>query len=289
MIRSTENMSETTAYRLDTDSLQLDFFQAGYLHAPMEGVAHRKSTPFTIVLQVMEGFYDLEHKGKKLSLKPGAILVVPAHQETCFLHHDGPSGTMHARWVHFHYRLHGVADFLSLYEIPLILPSSSFTEATRLLDAAWSAETSNNQPGYLVHQHVIASQLLQLILSASSPREGTERAPGPSRLQPVLRYVQEHMAEPLSVTGLARLASLSPSRFHAVFHSEIGCAPMNYVKTCRLEAAARLLAAGDHTLAVIAEQTGHSDAFHLSHAFKKHFGVAPRTYRKQAIMPSGHH
>jgi transcriptional regulator GlxA family with amidase domain len=54
------------------------------------------------------------------------------------------------------------------------------------------------------------------------------------------------------------------------------------VRTVRLEAAARLMVAGGVKLARIAEATGFADAFHLSHAFKAHFGASPRAYRERA-------
>lgn len=42
-----------------------------------------------------------------------------------------------------------------------------------------------------------------------------------------------------------------------------------------LERAARLLLRTDDTLALIAEKTGFSDAFRLSHKLKKAFGISP--------------
>jgi AraC-like DNA-binding protein len=56
---------------------------------------------------------------------------------------------------------------------------------------------------------------------------------------------------------------------------------MRYVKIRRLESASHLLLSGDRSLQEIAELTGHSDAFHLSHAFKKQYGLPPRTFRNQ--------
>ena len=86
-----------------------------------------------------------------------------------------------------------------------------------------------------------------------------------------------------NVSKLAKLANLSPSRFHTVFKKITGTGPMEYHKKLRLNAAFRLLLTTDEKLKSISEKTGFCNEFHLSRDFKGNYGKSPREYRKMEL------
>lgn len=248
----------------------------------MGGVVHKKVLPFAMLLQARVGSYDLEFTNQILKLEKGGILFVPANTEIHFEHHDGPHFEMEAHWIYFRFSLHRVLDYLSFYDIPNLMPELAAEKLNIIFRKVekWGGGTLPFEQ--LAEQHAQASSMLQTLISVSKRNEDRWLSMEHTRLYPVLQYIQKNLARELTIDSLARISGLSPSRFHTLFNQDFSCSPMQYVKTQRLEVAARLMVTGDHKLAMIAEQTGFNDAFHLSHAFKKQFEISPREYRKQA-------
>jgi AraC-like DNA-binding protein len=102
------------------------------------------------------------------------------------------------------------------------------------------------------------------------------------RLAPVLDHIERRLAAPLTRVSLARVAGLSPSRFHARFRTAVGMAPLAYVQHCRLQRAQQLLIATDLGVGGIAERCGFADAFYFSRLFKLRLGTTPSVYRQAA-------
>lgn len=273
-------MSKALTPVSQSHALQLDFCQPGAFSRPTGNHLHRKSTPFAILLSAPIGGYIVRNELGEVMIGGEQVALIPAHTTTDFIHRDGPDGFMSARWIHFRYSLYGLVDFLSLFETPLLLPENVSSALFRTIEQM--NRQPNPSPVNLARHHILAAQALDGILSVSKRNDKAWRQIEKSRLRPVLHYIRENLGQPLTVDQLARFASLSPSRFHAQFNADFGCSPMRYVKQQRLEKAARLLAGANSKLAEIADLTGFADAFHLSHAFKSRYGVAPRVYRLQA-------
>ena len=98
-------------------------------------------------------------------------------------------------------------------------------------------------------------------------------------LAEVLNYCEQHYGEALSVSQLAGLIFLSPSRFSEVFRREMGVPPATYLRNLRLERAQTLLRETALGTAEIARNTGWSDAAQFSKAFRNAFAMTPSQYR----------
>ena len=79
--------------------------------------------------------------------------------------------------------------------------------------------------------------------------------------------------------SLARLVSLSLSRFRHLFRKETGITPARYLKTARLRKAGLLLRTTFLTMKEITTQLGLTDTSHFGREFKNLFGMSPTQYR----------
>ena len=86
-------------------------------------------------------------------------------------------------------------------------------------------------------------------------------------------------AEPLDVDDLARAAGLSRAHFSREFRRAFGESPHAYLLTRRLERAAALLRATDHSVAEICFSVGLSSVGSFTTSFTRTFGVSPTAYR----------
>jgi transcriptional regulator GlxA family with amidase domain len=99
------------------------------------------------------------------------------------------------------------------------------------------------------------------------------------RLVNLLRYLEHHAADELSVEEMARMACMSRSHFHACFRETTGYAPLEYVNRLRIRTAERLLRETDRSIAEIAHGCGFPSLSHFYHLFGRVVGRTPRQAR----------
>jgi AraC-like DNA-binding protein len=106
-----------------------------------------------------------------------------------------------------------------------------------------------------------------------------------SPVSAVLEYVRGHLAEPLTVSDMAELASLSPSAFAHLFRDVTGRPPYQLLKEMRLDRARELLTSGNLTVTRISKDVGYASVSHFISEFRGRFGVTPRSYRESRALP----
>lgn len=94
-------------------------------------------------------------------------------------------------------------------------------------------------------------------------------------------YLRNHLADHVSIRELASLASLSPSRFSALFKRQIGYSVVQYHTLLRMARARELLDTTSRPVATIAAEVGYVDSFYFARQFKKVHGMTARQYRAQ--------
>lgn len=96
----------------------------------------------------------------------------------------------------------------------------------------------------------------------------------------VVRYVDEHLDQPIRVGQLAAVAKLSTSRFSRLFVQRFGITPHAYVLERRMHQAQRLIASTQQPLGEIAFQCGMADQSHLCRVFRRREGTTPAAWRR---------
>jgi AraC-like DNA-binding protein len=127
-------------------------------------------------------------------------------------------------------------------------------------------------------------RLAELVVSASSMEPKTQRLlPYLERLSPVLAYIHENLAQPLTREELAAVLHLSPSRFYVLFKEALGVSPTEYLQALRIQHAQRLLLNSDLSVSEIGAGSGYPDEFHFSRLFRRRCGISPLQYRKSIL------
>jgi DNA gyrase inhibitor GyrI/AraC-like DNA-binding protein len=105
------------------------------------------------------------------------------------------------------------------------------------------------------------------------------------RIDRVIDYIQGHLAEPLPLDHLARLAHFSPFHFHRVFKTLVGEPVHAFVRRLRLERAVYQIRHGPKaTLTEIAGRWGFASSSDFSRAFKQAYGFSPREYSRDRFL-----
>lgn len=163
-----------------------------------------------------------------------------------------------------------------------VTPGTAFhREAAAALDRA-DAACAQPVAGYPL---IVKSCLFEFLYALYK-----NRAPVPQRsgglhqenLKAVLRYVQEHFAEAITVADAAGISGYSEPHFMRFFKQETGRTFSAYLNEYRLRYASFLLKETEDPVSRIAFQCGFGNLSYFTRRFRRQYGVSPREYRKNS-------
>ena len=94
----------------------------------------------------------------------------------------------------------------------------------------------------------------------------------------VIKYVELHYAEHITIEDAAEIASCSPSYFMKCFKKTFHSSFIDYLKNYRLTIAARMLTQSDGSVLEICENVGFDNLSYFIRSFKAKYGVTPGKY-----------
>ena len=118
----------------------------------------------------------------------------------------------------------------------------------------------------------------QRVSAAPEPEKQEERT-----IAGITRYLQEHLAEEMSLSVLADEFHLNPQYISQLFRNEIGVNFLAYLTNIRIEKAKKLLLSTPLSVAEVAERAGYGDYRVFTKVFKKSEGVTPSQYRREFL------
>ncbi|MBN2445960.1 MAG: helix-turn-helix domain-containing protein [Phycisphaerae bacterium] len=123
-------------------------------------------------------------------------------------------------------------------------------------------------------------QLLIIICQfADQPNTGSAYSPP---IAAAIELMGMHVAEPLSMSDLARRVGLSISHFQRLFKAQTGLAPGDYYIRRRIGVARRLLTSTKLPLVEIALRCGFGSSQYFATSFRRVIGQRPSAYRNAA-------
>ena len=105
-----------------------------------------------------------------------------------------------------------------------------------------------------------------------------------STLSRALVYLIEHFRENPTLNDTAAYAGFTPTYFSALFKKEINIGFKEYVDRLRFEYAKKLLEHTDKTVMQVCSESGFDDYPNFVRRFKKRYGVAPGSMKKQNVQ-----
>ena len=204
--------------------------------------------------------------------------------------HD-PESPGHITYIHIHPSAIALTAGEHIAAQPL-LPRVHFQNSvlwqTVLKVRALVAGEGVHSPHYADALGVVLTHELVQNAHAVTDRDGSDRgglAAWQRRL--VVEHVEEHLAERLPISRLARLARLSRFHFCRSFRRSFGVSPHRYHLDRRTERAKTLLANPDFSITDIGLDLGFRDTSSFSTTFRKLVGRTPTAYRRSLAPNKG--
>lgn len=150
------------------------------------------------------------------------------------------------------------------------LDPKSFDEICRTVDVARDRESVSEL--VLTYRRIVAD-IERAIETPTTARQerSTRRA---------LLFVHEHLAEPLRLGRVARIAGFAPDYFSRLLKEEEGLSFERYVQKHRLERAKHLLAGTVLGVGRVAQLSGFRSRTNFQRLFKESTGQTPAQYRR---------
>ena len=178
-----------------------------------------------------------------------------------------------------------------LRAVPAVRPSFAepdgvvFAVASRLRSAHLAGAHLDAGAGALtdVEASTLAHRLVRHLLRRYGTGISTGRGPSgqlrPGAVDVIAEYTRAHMADVITLDGLAGAVSLSPYHFARSFRATTGMTPHAFVTEHRLMVARDRLLRGNTSVTGIALSVGFSNISHFRRLFRRRYGLTPASLR----------
>jgi len=275
-----------------------DYQKKGYLVSDFRVFRLKDAAPkpipfhyhdFHKIILFLAGKVDYVIEGKTYALSPRDLIFVSAGEIHRPIFRE--SGTPYERIV-----IYISPDFFARWESRADL-AACFREAKRSADVLHQMpgtthdllfqmerlERAERDKGFAasLYKELLFVEFMILVGRSILARElGADPFTSDAKIQRVLAYIGEHLAESLSMEELATKSYMSKSSLMHKFKKETGYTVHQYIKSKRLLLARDLLKT-DMSVMEIAAAAGFGDYSTFSRAFKARFGKMPRELRSE--------
>ena len=133
------------------------------------------------------------------------------------------------------------------------------------------------EEAFLAYAKVI--EFLSMLYPLYQTPTSVARADFSLRTSQIIRYIEKHYAEDVTITEIATELGVSASFLSRIFKKEIGIPIHEYFNQYRISKSLSLLKT--HTVTEVGYICGFCDTSHFVSIFKKHTGMTPMQYKKQ--------
>jgi AraC family transcriptional regulator len=133
----------------------------------------------------------------------------------------------------------------------------------------------------------MASRLVARHSSAAVPPTPSGEGLRGHRLKRVLSFIEEQLAEDLSLEQIAQVAGISPSHVKTQFRKTVGIPVHQYVIQRRVERARALLMQEGLSMAAIAQAAGFAHQSHMARQMRRVLGATPLAMKRLLTRSAG--
>ena len=142
-----------------------------------------------------------------------------------------------------------------------------------------AARVPGKSPRVTALTQLFAAHLVEKYTKAAAKTPAVRGGLPIRQLRKVEDYVTAHLAEEISIEGLAELVELSSSHFAHVFKESTGTTPLQFVTRQRITSAQQLIRETSRSLIDVGLEVGYSSPSHFAQVFRRVVGVTPTEFR----------
>ncbi|MBQ8589416.1 MAG: helix-turn-helix transcriptional regulator [Firmicutes bacterium] len=179
--------------------------------------------------------------------------------------------------------IHPITTSHSQTLVPLNREVPHESEILDFIEAVWKLCLDAPSGFEIDVRHKLTQMMMKLAdhLPAFQPENREKSIRDAERIKMMLRFIQDHYGEELTLGQISESAMISESECLRCFHSTIETTPIQYLKDYRLQKAAELLASSRGKVSDIASQCGFQEMSYFARIFRHRYGITPTQYRSK--------
>jgi AraC family transcriptional regulator len=210
---------------------------------------------------------DLIVNGREVVVKPGRISLFPPDSQLEFRYH-GRSEHTYANFTLPKHKASVMIPMMTDLGVNFAEFSDRISEMTR-----WSL------PDRQLRADARLADLLWQLVDFHRALASSKSSKHPS-VETAIEFIEEHLAEPLTVSAIARRADISHNHLIRLFHGSLGKTVVAYVRSRRALRARHLLEQTTLPMKSVARSVGVADGHSLNKLLRREIGLAPSQVRR---------
>lgn len=219
----------------------------------------------SLLIYCVSGRAWFEIQGRRQTLNPDEILILPAHLPHKYGPHESDPWSI--RWAAFN----GANAIEYLHQLPanqyaFPVDPAVGPEATRLFANLHTLLVDEMSIARLLCASKMLEHILALLFFHGPAGIGVSEAAADA-VTKTIHYMRQRLDRSVALPELARVAHLSVTHFSRVFKHRTGHSPIEYFIHLKVQAACQELVTTDHPVKTIALDLGYEDSAYFSRVF----------------------
>ncbi|MEC0229418.1 AraC family transcriptional regulator [Paenibacillus alba] len=269
------NESQRTFWKKYIAKAKLDLSYAAYTKVSRAWQDENDACPFNRLYYIREGEGYVRIGDRTYYPKPDELYLLPAGSDQAY--GTISEHTFGKYWVHFTAKIGDLDLFQILQTSPFIKvkdPEALQSTFEQLITYRQSDELTSE----FRLNAVMMSCIADFIDQCDKVKLNLASTPTFEKMNSVLLYMEQHLAENVSVDTLSRIAHYHPNYFINAFKQFTGYSPIQYMNHLRCEKAKDYLMMTDLNVSQIADTLG-MELSYFSRMFREHTGFKPTAFR----------
>ncbi|MZQ82123.1 AraC family transcriptional regulator [Paenibacillus sp. 5J-6] len=269
------NASERTFWKKYLAKAKLDLSYAAYTKVQKSWTDENPVCAFNRLYFIREGEGYVRIGDQTYYPKPGDLYLLPAGSDQAY--GTISDNTFGKYWCHFSAKIGDLDLFQILQTSPCLKvqnPEELVTAFEQLIAYSQSESLTSEFRAYSILMTFIADFIEQ----NQSVKLNLTSTPTFEKMNKVLIYMEQHIADNVSVDTLSRIAHYHPNYFINAFKQFTGYSPIQYMNHLRSEKAKDLLMTTELNVSQIADALG-MELSYFSRMFREQTGFKPTAFR----------
>lgn len=254
------------------------------------------NSPFARIYLVQEGRAWLHLPEKVQELTPGYLYIIPPftlhsyecddHFSLCYMHIYENQSSSDRILEDFIFPTAVEASFLDIQLVKQLYDMNPGRELKRYdpsdydnsstLFRTISSHAQAPLSSRFATKGILYLLCSRFLIEAMHKFEATD-----NRIRKALRYIRQHIDQPIGVDELSDLCCLSKDHFIRLFKKEMQLTPVQYINQKKIEKAQLKIITGNQSVKDIAYSLSFDNISYFNRLFKKHTGINPTQYRSK--------
>jgi AraC-like DNA-binding protein len=231
---------------------------------------------FCRLYYIIEGEGLIELAGQRYYPGPHQLFLLPADMIQSYS--TISDHTFKKYWCHFTAKV-GEINLFKFLQTPAYIQVDDPEGLSHLFELLIKLYRSNSLSAVFEIQAILLQILSYFIQQAKPGQIQIKKSATMNKINTLLTYIDNHLAEPLSIERLAELSHYHPNHLIRIFKQYTGYSPIQYINQKKITSAKEWLLSTNRSIASISDALG-LDPTYFSRIFKDSTGYSPSSYRK---------